>query len=263
MRLADADLAYLPAGTISAIVLGIALIPLRDFTSASNLTFPFLALTIAIAELGGPRAALATALGSALSLDFFLTKPYLQLTIEGKHDVIAFLGLAACGLVAAAFSSRRRRMIALLRVERRQLDLLCAALSRLETGGPIELVLTQVLDSTRTALTLPALAVRDEHDRIIAASPVGHGPRVPARLLRPDTLLPEENAPRVVPGPGLPLPDDGGRIPLVVRGRRVGWLDVWGSSARVSTDARHTLSAIGRLAGVMLLNRQRGRAGED
>jgi len=122
VRLADDDLIYLPAGTIAAVFLGIVLIPLRDYTTASNLTFPFLALTIAIAELGGPRAAVGTALGSALSLDFFLTQPYLHLTIAGKHDVIAFLGLAACGLVAAAFSARRRRTGRRTRKTRRTLS---------------------------------------------------------------------------------------------------------------------------------------------
>ena len=36
---------------------------------------------------------------SALSLDFFLTQPYLHLAIADKHDLIASLGLAGCGLL--------------------------------------------------------------------------------------------------------------------------------------------------------------------
>jgi K+-sensing histidine kinase KdpD len=100
---------YLATGPLVAILLGFALIPLRDVVIASNFTFPFIILTIVVAELGGRPAALATALVSAMSLDFFLTKPYLKLTIEGKHDVTAFLGLAACGLVAAALGARRER----------------------------------------------------------------------------------------------------------------------------------------------------------
>jgi K+-sensing histidine kinase KdpD len=100
---------YRASGPLGAILLGIALIPLREDVIASNFTFPFIILTIVVAEYGGRAAAIATALVSALSLDFFLTKPYLELTIQGKHDITAFLGLAACGLVAAVLGARRAR----------------------------------------------------------------------------------------------------------------------------------------------------------
>src|SRR5262245_54016770 len=105
----DEDLIYFGAGPGAAILLGAALTPLREATTASNLSFPFLILIIVIAELGGWRPALATAVVSSLSLNFFLTKPYMHLTIHGTDDVIAFLGLAACGLVVAAFAKRRGR----------------------------------------------------------------------------------------------------------------------------------------------------------
>jgi K+-sensing histidine kinase KdpD len=102
-------MAYLAIGPLVAIFLGVALIPLRGTVIPSNFTFPFIILTIVVAEFGGRPAAVATALVSALSLDFFLTEPYLRLTIQGKHDITAFLGLAACGLVAAALGARRIR----------------------------------------------------------------------------------------------------------------------------------------------------------
>jgi two-component system sensor histidine kinase KdpD len=105
----DDDLFYLSAGPLAAIVIGMGLVPLRGFTVASNFTFVFVVLTIVVAEFGGRRAALATAVVSTLSLDFFLTEPYLRLEIEGKHDLIAFFGLAGCGLLAASLASRRRR----------------------------------------------------------------------------------------------------------------------------------------------------------
>jgi K+-sensing histidine kinase KdpD len=103
---------YLAAGPLAAILLGVALIPLREDVIASNFTFPFIILTIVVAEYGGRPAAITTALVSAMSLDFFLTKPYLRLTIQGKHDITAFLGLAACGLVAATLGARRTRRAA-------------------------------------------------------------------------------------------------------------------------------------------------------
>ena len=66
-------------GGLGAIVLGIMLVPFRTLTAASNLAFIFLIFTIIIAELGGRAAGLVAAVVSALSLNFFLTEPYLTL----------------------------------------------------------------------------------------------------------------------------------------------------------------------------------------
>src|SRR5437867_2652664 len=148
---ADDSLLYLAAGPLAAIFLGMLLVPLRDYTTASNLTFVFMALTIAIAALGGRPAAVATALCSALSLDFFLTKPYLRLTMEEKHDTIAFLGLAVCGLIAATLGPERGERSA-LRTARAHLQLLHETMSHLEAAGPLEAQLANVLGRLRAAL---------------------------------------------------------------------------------------------------------------
>jgi len=109
VRLVDdpTSLFYISAGPLFAILLGMALTPVRHATPASNFTFVFLALTIAVARLGGRWPALATALCSSLSLDFFLTEPYRRLAIADKHDVIAFVGLTVCGLLAAVLGRSR------------------------------------------------------------------------------------------------------------------------------------------------------------
>ena len=129
------DLIYLGAGPIGAILLGMTLVPLRGFTSASNFTFLFLALTILVGEFGGRGAALATAVASALSLDFFLTEPYLRLSIDSKHDLIACLGLAGCGILAATLAAGRRVLPARPRPSARQLDQLESAVTALERDG--------------------------------------------------------------------------------------------------------------------------------
>jgi K+-sensing histidine kinase KdpD len=100
------SLFFLGVGPLAAVVLGILLIPFREITTASNLTFLFLALVIIVAEVSGRRAAVATAISSSMSVNFFLTEPYLRLTIHSRDDVIAVLGLAICGLIAASFGSR-------------------------------------------------------------------------------------------------------------------------------------------------------------
>src|SRR5437867_11189223 len=103
----DDGLIWMVAGGLGSMVLAVVLIPLRTLTAASNLAFVFLAFTIVVAELGGRPAALVTAIVSAMSLNFFITEPYLTLTFTKTDDVIACVALAARGLISSAFGTRR------------------------------------------------------------------------------------------------------------------------------------------------------------
>ena len=119
MRGDDRGLVWVVAGALGSMVLAVLVIPLRAVVAASNLAFVFIAFTIVVAELGGRGPALVTALVSAMSLNFFLTEPYLTLAITKTDDVVAFFALAACGLIAAAFGRlhhrlRNRRQVLLL-----------------------------------------------------------------------------------------------------------------------------------------------------
>jgi len=203
--------------------------------------------------LGGRRAAVVTALVSALSLDFFLTQPYLRLTIAGKHDIIAFLGLAVCGLIAAALRTHGRGRLARMEAACDHLDLLHETLRHVEGGGSLERVLAQILDKARTALPLAALAVRDEAGRVLAASGSAQGGQPSGQELLRDTLLPRDASLRVLPRGDLPLPSEGGCLPLMIGDRRIGWLDLWGNGAPAEAEDRHTLSDLGRLVSSLLV----------
>jgi K+-sensing histidine kinase KdpD len=237
---------------MAAVLLGAALVPLRGVTTASNFTFAFLVLTIVVAEFGGRWAAVTTALTSALSLDFFLTQPYLRLTITEKHDIIAFTGLAACGLIAAALGSRRRERIADLRAARARGDLIHSVLGELGRVGPLESRLATILDASRTAFPLAAIGVRDIAGRVLAASPRGHGlTPVPALVVEPETLLEREQQGQRRPG-DLPLPAQGARLPLAVGNRQWGWLDMWGTASPASGESRRALTAVARAVAALL-----------
>jgi K+-sensing histidine kinase KdpD len=247
-------LIYLAGGPLAAVVIGIALVPARGFTTASNFTFVFMALTILVAALGGRTAAVATALCSALSLDFFLTQPYMRLSIEDKHDVIAFVGMTVCGLIAAAVGSQRGERVAALRESRAHLGLVHAGLEQLEKGVPADLGLKRVLDAARGVLPLAAAVVRDSRGNLLAATERAQGMPVPSRSLEPDALA----------GHGaaelgrLPLPEEGARVPLLAGGRQVGWLDVWGTGKPASAQARRTLAGVVRLLAVILVGADQG-----
>jgi len=215
----DSEAFWFAVGIAGAIALGIAMIPLRGVTPAANFTFVFMALTIVVAELGGRRAAIASAVTSALSLDFFLTQPYLRLTIADKHDVIAFAGLSACGLIAAAFGQRHEQRVA----TRRHLDLLHDALQAVEEAGPPAPALSRILDRARVALPVASLVVRDEHGGLVVGTD-----RV---AIRPDPTV---------------------ALPLIAGNRRAGKLEVWTAGRPVTARERQVLSDLARVIGARL-----------
>jgi len=233
----DESLLFLGAGPFAAILLGLALVPLREFTSASNLGFAFMALTILVAEYGGHRAAVATALCSALSLDFFLTKPYLRLTIVDKHDFIAFVGLGVCGFIAATLGSQGKRVASLATV-RTQLDMLHAAIGGLESSEPLASRLGAILDAAIAACPIAGAVVRDAEDRVLAATEGHVAKGVPNQILALKTLLPpgtgEDNQPH-------PIPTAGARVALTIGNRQLGWLDLWGDGTSASAQLRRSL----------------------
>jgi hypothetical protein len=247
------SLFYAGAGPLAAILLGMALIPVRGLTPTANLSFAFIALTIVVAELGGRWAATATALVSALSLDFFLTQPYLRLAIEDKHDVIAFVGLTVCGLIAAALGSQRKGRIAAHRTLQKHHDLLRSALRDWSGSAPAGPQLTTILRAARDVFPLSAVVVRDTRNHVVASSEAADGLRVvPDDTLEPDTLLPAAGAGMKALPRGLALPENGGRIALVAGARPQGWLDIWGDGAWATAASRRGLSDLARLLAVLI-----------
>ncbi len=244
----DDRLIYLGFGPLAAIVLGVGLVPLRGVTIASNFALAFLALTIVVGELGGRVAAVATALVSALSLNFFLTEPYRRLTIHGKDDIIAFVGLALLGLLAAALGSPRRRRLAI----RRQLGVLEGAATRGASRGPVEPRIQQVADATLAAFPLTAVAVRDMSNRLLARS--GDRERTTAT---PALVTEAEELVAITTFTGLrkgeaPVSETGLRVPLVAGGRRLGWLDLWGEGRAASRDECRALVAVAAAVAMLI-----------
>jgi K+-sensing histidine kinase KdpD len=246
----DDSLVYIGAGPLLAIVLGIALIPFRESITASNLSFAFVVLTVLVAAFGGRSAGVATALASALSLDFFLTRPYLSLRIQENHDLIAFAGLAVCGLVAASLGSPQR--IAALRESRSHAQLVHQTLGALDGGGPVEPELARLLERARQVLPVRALVLRDAHDRVVSSAPHQAGlESIPPQVVEIDSLLDRGltvAALRRAPS----LPSAGARIAIVTHQRQVAWLDLWGDGAPATGASRQALSDVARILGVML-----------
>jgi hypothetical protein len=242
MRETDRTTVWLVLGVGGGIALGSVLVPLRGIVPASNLAFAFVVLTIVVAEMGGRAAGLATALVSAMSLNFFLTRPYLSLTIEHADDVVAFLALAGCGLVAAAFGRRRVRTAEIVTRTRADLRVLGRTAERLATRAPF----AEVLEDLRRSFGVGGVVLRHADERLVAAAPPEAASRAAPRTeLNARTLISEETGHDEVVHrlgrAGFRFPERGGRLRLP--GPEPLFLDVWeGSPDGLSLDERGALA---------------------
>jgi two-component system sensor histidine kinase KdpD len=243
----DRGLVWVVTGALGSMALGIMLIPLRTTVAASNLAFVFLAFTIVVAELGGRGPALVTALVSAMSLNFFLTEPYLTLAITKTDDVVAFFALAACGLIAAAFGSRRERLSEVATRADRELTSLTRFIERARSRrAPAGL-----LEDLRTDFGLGGLVLRDAQGRVLAAAPDSAGAFPPPRLaLTADTLFATGDETVRFGSRGMRLPEGGGRLTLqTARGPIT--LDLWeGNEEGFTADESRTLAIAASILGL-------------
>ena len=225
-------------GVGGAVALGVVLTPLRTVVSASNLAFIFVALTIIVAEMGGRAPGLAAAVVSALSLNFFLTEPYLSLEIHKPGDIGAFLGLAACGLVAAAFGKRRVRTAAEASRARGDLEVLARTAASLGAQAPID----GILEDLRRFFGLGGLVLRRADERLIAAAPASQAELPPpSTTLDSSTLVSTTARVHTLGRTGFRFPHGGGRLPL--HGREPLLLDVWeGNTEGLTLDERRALA---------------------
>lgn len=240
---------WMVTGTLGSMLLAIVLIPLRTQVAASNLAFVFIAFTIVVAELGGRGAALVTALIAAMSLNFFLTEPYLTLTIAKTDDVIAFVALAACGLIAAAFGRRRERLSDVADRADREMTTLARFAERARSGRPLD----GLLQDLRAGFKLGGLVLRDESGRVLAAVPAEAGAHpAPRMALDGTTLFAVNDASPRMGAVGLRLPEDGGRLMLQTpRGPMS--LDLWeGNDRGFGLDESRTLAVAASILGLRM-----------
>jgi hypothetical protein len=247
MNRTDDARVWMVTGALGSMALAVMLIPLRTQVAAANLAFVFIAFTIIVAELGGRGAALVTALIAAMSLNFFLTEPYLTLAISKTDDVIAFFALAACGLIAAAFGRRRERLSDVAGRADREMATLARFAERSRSGRPLD----GLLQDLRTGFELGGLVLRDESGRVLAAVPAEAGARpAPRMALDGATLFAAGDAGPRMGAKGLRLPEGGGRLTLQTARGPVS-LDLWeGNDQGFGLDESRTLAIAASILGL-------------
>ena len=206
-----------------------------------------------IAEVGGRSAALITAVVSAMSLNFFLTEPYLTLAITKPDDVVAFLALAICGLIAAAFGRRRERLSDAAARADEELNILKDLVDQLRGGKP----LTGILRDLARRFKLGAIVLRDSKGQIVAATPSDKTPlSTPTVALAADTLLPLDEKRLQFGVGGLRLPEGGGRLSFRTARGDVS-MDLWeGDPSGFGVDEGRTLAIAGSMLALELSRRE-------
>jgi hypothetical protein len=96
-------------GGIGPIAVAAALVPLRNELDNTNLALALVVVVVVAAAVGGRGSGALAAVIAAMSYDFFLTKPYLSLTIDSADDVETTIFLLIVGLLVGEIVVRFRR----------------------------------------------------------------------------------------------------------------------------------------------------------
>lgn len=92
------DVGYAIAGLLP-IVVGAALVPLRDEIVPTNNALILVVVVVLGAVVGGRGPAAVAAVVATLSYDFFLTRPYLSLRIDDADDIETAVILLVIGVI--------------------------------------------------------------------------------------------------------------------------------------------------------------------
>lgn len=231
-----------PVGWVVALLGPVAvagvLVPIRGEIRSANVSLVLVLVVLVAAILGGRVGGGVAAIVSAISFDFFLTRPYYSFTISSRDDLETTILLLIVGVAVGEIvvrSRRHRRVAAESRVEVGRMR----RLAELAAGGePVG----QLVATVREELT-STLRLRDcrfERPPFSSVLPVlGHGRvRVPA--------ADDDHA----PDPGLvELPVWGEGRPV---GRFVLELEQGTTGVLLSPEARRTAVALADQLGALI-----------
>jgi Domain of unknown function (DUF4118) len=144
----------LAAAVAAPIATAAVLVPWRGrLDTADNALFLVVAI-VAVASTGRRGAAVVAALASALSFDFFLTRPYESFRITRHQDLITEILLLVVGLAVGELAARGRRHRAAARQGRHEVALLHSVTELAATGQDPHLVVATAIGELGDLLSL-------------------------------------------------------------------------------------------------------------
>jgi hypothetical protein len=196
-------------GGLGPILVGAALVPLRDELINANLALILVVIVVGAAAVGGWRAGAVAAVTSTLSYDFFFTQPYRSLTIDSADDVETTILLLIVGLAVGFVAARAQRSKTEAEASRLEVQRIHHIAELVASGAEPEDVLGAAQDELRDLLSLDSCQFE--------APPVSSDrPR-----LERGGVITERKVIHSTPH-GFTLPPEGVDLPVLWRGRPVG-----------------------------------------
>jgi K+-sensing histidine kinase KdpD len=122
------------AAAVAPFLVAVAVVPFRDDVANTNVALVMVLVIVASAAMGSRAAGPVAAASAALWFDFFLTRPYQQLTITDQADVETTVLLLAVGLGVSELAAWGRRQQALASRETGYLNGIQAAAEAVASG---------------------------------------------------------------------------------------------------------------------------------
>jgi hypothetical protein len=164
------------AAITAPIAVAAALIPWRDQLDTADNALFLVVVIVAVASTGWRVAAATAALVSALSFDFFLTRPYLSFRITRHSDFITEILLLIVGLAVGELAARGRRHRDAAWQSRREMALLHSVTELAATGRDAQLVVAAASHEISELLSLRScrFSTRATDGVTARVTPVGH-----------------------------------------------------------------------------------------
>ena len=139
---------------LAPIAVAALLIPWRDNLDTADNALFLVVVIVAVASTGRRGAAATAALVSALSFDFFLTRPYYSFRITRHQDLITEILLLVLGLAVGELAARGRRHRDEAWEGRKQVAQLHSVTELAASGRDPQVVVAAATDELRDLLAL-------------------------------------------------------------------------------------------------------------
>jgi K+-sensing histidine kinase KdpD len=237
----ESAVAGIVIAALAPIAVAAALVPLRDAVDNTNIALGMVLVVLAAALTGGRTAGAVAAISSVLAFDFFLTRPYLSLTIDATDDIVTTALLLPVGLLVGSVAVRGRRARADARAASDQMHRVHRVAEMTASGIETRIVLEQ---TQRELVDL--LGLQDAH---FEAPPYDDEADLPV-IERGGAVSTDRHRYTL---DGFELPAGGVALPVLARGRPVGrFVLVPTPGAGVSLDRRVVAIALADQAGAAL-----------
>ncbi len=202
--------AGLGVAALGPIVVASLLVLVRDHLARSNSALVFVVVVVLAAALGGRWTGVVAAVVSAMSYDFFLTRPYGSLKIDQAEDIVATVLLLIVGLIVGEVVVWAHRGYRQSKRGRAEIARLHRVAEQVAAGGSVDSILASVCAELSELLSL--------RDCRFEQAPFG----APLPRLERNGAIDMPRR-RFVRGQ-FTLPEEGVELPVLGRGRMLGRL---------------------------------------